>query len=832
MATIKSTVVTNNRIDANVSPPTKIVPKNVVLQDVTAATVGLENVDNTSDINKPVSTATQAALDLKANQSTTYTKTEVDTNIANLVNGAPGTLDTLNELAEALGDDNDYATTTAALIGQKQDTLTFGIANTNAVKMDNTSAAPGGGDIAIFASTGIMPKTFQSLQSDMGIPTLRSDVDQNIIDIAGKQNTLTFGTANTNAVKIDNTSAAANGGDIAIFASSGIMPKTFQSLKSDLGVDDKAPINNPSFTGYVGIGRTPLKLLDIKGGDFRITSSEPAIFLNDTDNNSDFGIKNNNGSFEILDTTNELTRLAIDSNGNVGIGTATPEKELDVRGDVKIQQNDNTAAALIVKGPATITHDLFKHSGVTGGFADNSNHYHTVQKINRITQQVGSNTANERVQEQYYAIEGNNLKNSQAAFWNWHRVSPEIANTSVSLTNLVGWDVSDIQDSSNRTATSQALFPSGGAEATTFTFDTAGNNPFTNGDVLQITVEIDFEGAIVAATNFAKVTAVSGATATVVLHGGNYKTTVEVPDGNSQTALTSNFSVNKIDTTQNMPLASSTGIDVLSDSTRTTTTDTFKLTFASAHGLELNDVITVITDGTGGFQPAEVAFVKSVGSTTEATFVYGRVFEPASRLALSDIAAGSVVGILKGTLDGLHRFTAGDQLMHFNADNQGRYKSYQIGPGSEVGADCIAIGKNVYNKDASTIKIGYDNNMLNIDSDGIDVAGDITGIDVTVQSNFQAEGDSLFDGSVEIADSMEFSGGGDLEFTSGGNISGSCDVDVTGSVQSSKWLRPGVYADTAARDAAITSPQAGMMVFITSGTKFQGYTGAAWVDFN
>ena len=63
--------------------------------------------------------------------------------------------------------------------------------------------------------------------------------------------------------------------------------------------------------------------------------------------------------------------------------------------------------------------------------------------------------------------------------------------------------------------------------------------------------------------------------------------------------------------------------------------------------------------------------------------------------------------------------------MHFNADNQGRYKSYQIGPGSEVGADCIAIGKNVYNKDASTIKIGYDNNMLNIDSAGIDVAGTI-----------------------------------------------------------------------------------------------------------
>lgn len=45
---------------------------------VTKKQVGLGNVENTADLDKPVSTAMQAALDLKANQSTTYTKTEVD----------------------------------------------------------------------------------------------------------------------------------------------------------------------------------------------------------------------------------------------------------------------------------------------------------------------------------------------------------------------------------------------------------------------------------------------------------------------------------------------------------------------------------------------------------------------------------------------------------------------------------------------------------------------------------------------------------------------------------------------------------------------------------
>jgi len=48
---------------------------NVVL---TKTDVWLANVDNTTDLNKPISTLTQTALDWKANQSTTYTKTETN----------------------------------------------------------------------------------------------------------------------------------------------------------------------------------------------------------------------------------------------------------------------------------------------------------------------------------------------------------------------------------------------------------------------------------------------------------------------------------------------------------------------------------------------------------------------------------------------------------------------------------------------------------------------------------------------------------------------------------------------------------------------------------
>jgi hypothetical protein len=57
-------------------------------------------------------------------------------------------------------------------------------------------------------------------------------------------------------------------------------------------------------------------------------------------------------------------------------------------------------------------------------------------------------------------------------------------------------------------------------------------------------------------------------------------------------------------------------------------------------------------------------------------------------------------------------------------------------------------------------------------------------------------------------------------------------LDVIGNIKASGSIQPGVYADNTARDAAITSPVAGMMVFNSAGAKFQGYDGTAWVDLN
>ena len=82
-----------------------------------AEEIGLGNVDNTADANKPVSTAQQTAIDTAKTEAKSYT----DTKIANLINGAPSTLDTLKEIADAMAESEDVVEALDAAVGNKSD---------------------------------------------------------------------------------------------------------------------------------------------------------------------------------------------------------------------------------------------------------------------------------------------------------------------------------------------------------------------------------------------------------------------------------------------------------------------------------------------------------------------------------------------------------------------------------------------------------------------------------------------------------------------------------------------------------------------------------------
>jgi hypothetical protein len=91
---------------------------------VTAAHVGLGSVTNESKATmfvSPAFTGIPTAPTATAGTNTTQLATTqyVRTEVANLVNSAPGALDTLDELAQALGDDASFATTVTTSIGLK-----------------------------------------------------------------------------------------------------------------------------------------------------------------------------------------------------------------------------------------------------------------------------------------------------------------------------------------------------------------------------------------------------------------------------------------------------------------------------------------------------------------------------------------------------------------------------------------------------------------------------------------------------------------------------------------------------------------------------------------
>jgi len=76
LATQQEVITVDNKINAHIADTENP-------HEVTKAQVGLSNVDNTSDLDKPVSTAQQEALDLKQNVLTAGTNMEITNNTIN-----------------------------------------------------------------------------------------------------------------------------------------------------------------------------------------------------------------------------------------------------------------------------------------------------------------------------------------------------------------------------------------------------------------------------------------------------------------------------------------------------------------------------------------------------------------------------------------------------------------------------------------------------------------------------------------------------------------------------------------------------------------------------
>jgi len=135
------------------------------------------------------------------------TKSYVDTAVANVVASAPGTLDTLDELAAALGDDPNFATTVATSIGAK--VAKAGDSMTGALSMGNNKIT----DLATpTASTDATNKSY--------IDTLYGSTTSAAASATSASNSATAASTSASSASTSATSAATSATSAATSASS------------------------------------------------------------------------------------------------------------------------------------------------------------------------------------------------------------------------------------------------------------------------------------------------------------------------------------------------------------------------------------------------------------------------------------------------------------------------------------------------------------------------------------------------------------------------------------------------------------------------------------
>jgi cytoskeletal protein CcmA (bactofilin family) len=259
---------------------------------ITKSMVGLGNADNTSDANKPISTATQSALDLKASianvdaslnlkanlvspaltgtpsaptaaantNSTQIATTEfVQTAVANLVASAPATLDTLNELAAALGSDASFSTTVSTSLGLKapinNPTFTGTVGG-----ITKSMVGLGNADNTSDASKPISTATQSALDLKASIANVDASLNLKA-NIESPTFTGTVSGISKNMVGLGNADNTSDANKPVSTATQSALDLKASIANVDASLNLKANLESPTFTGTVsGISKSMIGL--------------------------------------------------------------------------------------------------------------------------------------------------------------------------------------------------------------------------------------------------------------------------------------------------------------------------------------------------------------------------------------------------------------------------------------------------------------------------------------------------------------------------------------------------------------------------------------------
>ena len=310
-------------------------------------TLGLNNVDNTSDANKPVSTATQTALDLKANiASPTFTGTVGGITKAMVgLSNVDNTTDANKPISSATQTELDLKSTiasptftgtvggiTKAMVGLANAENTTDLlkpvstATQNALNLKANLAG------ATFTGNVIISGNLQVDGTETIVNTETVEVEDNILQL------------NTTQGSPDTATATTSG--ISIYRGDGVTQASFIFDDADdtwdltnnfslAGAFNQTGGAASTFSGNVGIGTTsPNRLLDVDGVIGFSDNDVEQGYISPTSTGTDLTLKQSGSNVIRFDSRPNANSWINAGSGGVGIGTASPGDKLEVNGNI------------------------------------------------------------------------------------------------------------------------------------------------------------------------------------------------------------------------------------------------------------------------------------------------------------------------------------------------------------------------------------------------------------------------------------------------------------------------------------------------------------------
>ena len=276
--------------------------------------------------------------DLTEGTNLYYTDARADARTALLVDSAPSTLDTLNELAAALGDDPNFATTVTNSIATKMPIA--GGTFTGNVSVNGEARVYTGSNLGYWGvDAGNSYVYLGTNSSAYGLSLQTGGIDRVNINDAGNVFistpitnafyglSLTYNNTNTADFTVNQATGQIKIGGVAAgyfptFYSAGVERMRINS-SGDVGIGYTGPYNQ------ISGGETTLAIADADNASLYLKS-------NATGGHNHILFSGTGGSLSFYDKTRGDYSMIISNSGDVGIGTTSPfsAAKLDVNGNI------------------------------------------------------------------------------------------------------------------------------------------------------------------------------------------------------------------------------------------------------------------------------------------------------------------------------------------------------------------------------------------------------------------------------------------------------------------------------------------------------------------